>query len=168
MTFFDWYQFFIDGKVDFCLSFILCNYSKLDILVLKFRIVNLENKVPLVINGSDTKIETDKIVLMIWDKLFVLFLTGNFNFRIASFDSDFSLITQLLYTFTETGNHFQIKILNSLIRNYLLPFINRETDIIRHTTCLWDNLINHIITNGTIFKTYNINNAWWGNCIFYS
>lgn len=168
MTFFDWYQFFIDGKVNFCLPFILCNYSELDILVLKFRIVNLENKIPFVINGSDTKIETDKIVLMIWYKLFVLFLTGNFNFRITGFGSDFSLITKLLNTFTETSNHFQIKILNSLIRNYLLPFINREADIIRHTTCLWDNLINHIITNGTIFKTYNINNAWWGNCIFYS
>lgn len=105
MPLFYWYEFLFDGKVDFRLSFILRNHSELDILVLKFRIVDLEYKVPLVVDGPDAKIEADDIVLVVGYELFVFLLTVNFDFRITRLNRHPRLITQLLYTLTETRNH---------------------------------------------------------------
>lgn len=105
---------------------------------------------------------------MIWYKLFVLLLAGDFNFWIACFDSDFSLITKLFDSLTKTGNHLQVQEFYCLIGNNILIFILRETNIIRHTTSFADNLVNNIITDGTILKSNDIDNTRMWDCVLQS
>lgn len=60
---------------------------------------------------------------MILHKLFVLLLTGNFDFWIACFDSNFSLIAKLFDSLTKAGNHLKVQEFYCLIRNNILIFI---------------------------------------------
>ena len=165
IPFFHRYQLFPNCIKNFIFPSVLSKNSKLDILILKLIVINIKDKVPLIIDRSDSQLQTYRISLLILYEFFVFFLTAQFYVFVGGFDCYLSLVAELSCSFRKASNHLEVKEVDGFSRYSLFTLIERKTYVVWDPTCLTDQLVDDVVTDCTVFKSNNINDASIWNCI---
>lgn len=80
--------------------------------------------------------------------------------------NQFIVIAKLLRALAEACRHFKVQITNSVIICYQFIVFVLKANAIRHASCSLYYLVDHIIPNRTLLKTYYVHHTVRLYCVF--
>ena len=80
--------------------------------------------------------------------------------------NQFIVIAKLLGALAEACRHFKVQITNSVIICYQFIVFVLKANAIRHASCSLYYLVDHVIPNRTLLKTYYVHHTVRLYCVF--